>query len=148
MRKRYQKDMDHCLGHLPEEAYLANPFVPFQKENPTTYDSRKALIRGTMYPGLDLPFHGMVNRNEKPVTPMTELQTLAFAIQELALYLDTHRDDRQALEKYREYQKMYQKCMEAYQRNRGPLNHRTPMDGPYRWLDDPWPWEYAKNKEG
>ncbi len=148
MRKRYQKEADFRHGYLPEEAYLANPFVPFQKENPPVYDSRKALVRGTMYPGLDLPFHGMVNKKEKPVTPLSELQVLAFAIQELALYLDTHRDDREALELYQSYQATYHKCMMEYQKRCGQLNHRTPTEGPYRWLDDPWPWEYAKNKEG
>ena len=40
---------------------------------------------------------GMVNNTEKSDTPMHELQALAFAIQELALYLDTHREDREAL---------------------------------------------------
>ena len=80
-------------GRLPAAAPLANPFVPFQTENPPMYDPRKGLIRGTIYPGLDLPFHGMVNNKLKNETPMNQLQTLAFMIQELALYLDTHRDD-------------------------------------------------------
>ena len=30
----------------------------------------------------------MVNKNELPITPKTEMQVLAFAIQELALYLE------------------------------------------------------------
>ena len=68
-------------GRLPAMAPLANPYVPFQMENPPKYETRKALIRGTMFPGLDLPFMGMVNKNEKPVTPMTELQSMSLAIQ-------------------------------------------------------------------
>ena len=128
-------------------APLANPFVPFQIENPPTYEPRTALVRGTLFPGLDLPFMGMVNKNEKPVTPLTELQTVAFVIQELALYLDTHRDDTEALDVYRQMQKMYRQAAEAYEKKYGPLTHKTPNDGPYRWLDDPWPWEYAKNRE-
>ena len=136
-------------GRLPAMAPLANPYVPFQLENPPKYEARKALIRGTMFPGLDLPFMGMVNKQEKPVTPLSELQTLAFAVQELALYLDTHRDDKEALELYRAYQQMYHKCIKAYTQKRTQMNHRTPTtDGPYAWLDDPWPWEYCKNKEG
>lgn len=135
-------------GRMPALAPLANPYVPFQMENPPKYDPRKALIRGTMFPGLDLPFMGMVNKTEKPVTPMTDMQTLAFMIQELALYLDTHREDQEALELYRSYQQMYQKCMQEFTEKYGPMNHRTPTEGPYRWLDDPWPWEYARNKEG
>ena len=39
-------------GKLPEAAPLANPYVPFQLENPPKYESRKALVRGTLFPGL------------------------------------------------------------------------------------------------
>jgi spore coat protein JB len=134
-------------GSLPSNAPLANAFVPFQKENPPMYEARKGLIRGTMYPGLDLPFMGMVNKKEKNVTPMTELQTLGFAIQELALYLDTHREDKEAFDLYQTYQKLYHQGMQQYVENIGPLNHAAPAKGSYRWLDDPWPWEFAANKE-
>lgn len=134
-------------GRLPTVAPLANPFVPFQIENPEIYETRKGLVRGTLFPGLDLPFMGMVNKNELPVTPLTELQTMAFAIQELALYLDTHRDDMEALELYRTYQRMYAEGKAAYEKMCGPLNHMSIGDGAYKWLDDPWPWEYAKNRE-
>ena len=136
-------------GRLPSMAPLANPYVPFQLENPPKYEARKGMVRGTLFPGLDLPFMGMINQNELPVTPKTELQALAFAIQELALYLDTHREDREALELYRDYQDMYHKGMQEYMKRYGPMNHSMPMQGEgYRWLDDPWPWEYAANKEG
>ena len=135
-------------GRLPASAPLANPYVPFQLENPPKYDARHGIIRGTLYPGLDLPFMGLVNKNELPVTAKTELQVLAFAIQELALYLDTHADDKEALELYQSYQEIYHKCMMEYTEKCRPLNHRTPAGGAsYRWLDDPWPWEYAANKE-
>lgn len=145
--ERKNTERKGCEGRMPAMAPLANPYVPFQLENPPKYEPRKALIRGTLFPGLDLPFMGMVNKTEKPVTPMTDMQVLAFIIQELALYLDTHRDDQEALEMYQAYQRMYHKCMTEYTAKCGPMNHRTPTEGPYRWLDDPWPWEYAKNKE-
>ena len=136
-----------CEGRLPAMAPLANPYVPFQLEDSPKYDSRKGIVRGTLFPGLDLPFMGMVNKNELAITPLTELQTMAFAIQELALYLDTHRDDLEALELYRSYQKMYEKGKIEYEKMCGPLNHMTANEGAYRWLDDPWPWEYSKNRE-
>ena len=135
-------------GRLPAVAPLANPYVPFQLENPPKYEARKGIIRGTLFPGLDLPFMDMTNTKDLPVTPKTELQVLAFAIQELALYLDTHQDDREALELYQQYQQMYHECLVTYTGNDGPLNHRSPTrDTNYRWLQDPWPWEYAANKE-
>ena len=134
-------------GRLPASAPLANPFVPFQQKNQQKYESRKALVRGTLFPGLDLPFMGMVNKQEKPITPLTELQTMSFVIQELALYLNTHRDDLEALEMYRQYQKLYLDGRKAYEKMCGPLTHYSVCDGDYQWLDDPWPWEYAKNRE-
>lgn len=135
-------------GRLPASAPLANPYVPFQMENPPKYEAKKGLIRGTLFPGLDLPFRGMVNQKELPQAPMAELQTLSFAIQELALYLDTHREDREALELYRDYQNIYAHCWEAYAKQYGPLNHMQIHDGEsYAWLDDPWPWEYCQNRE-
>ena len=135
-------------GRLPAMAPLANPYVPFQMENPAKYDAKKGLVRGTLFPGLDLPFLGMVNQYELPATTLAELQSLGFAIQELALYLDTHREDKEALELYREYQKMYDKCRQLYIQKHGPLNHGSPAaTGKYDWLDDPWPWEYYRNQE-
>ena len=129
-------------------APLANPYVPFQMENPPKYEIRKGLIRGTLFPGLDLPFMGMVNRKELPMTPLAELQTMAFAIQELALYLDTHREDKEALEMYRAYQKIYKEGKMKYEKENGPLNHMSVAGDSYQWLDDPWPWEYCANREG
>ena len=134
-------------GILPARAPLANPYVPFQIENPPRYESRKGIVRGTLFPGLDLPFMGLVNKNELPVTPLTELQVMAFAIQELALYLDTHRNDQEALELYRSYQKTYEEGRKLYEDMCGPLNHMSVGDGDYRWLNEPWPWEYSKNRE-
>ena len=135
-------------GRLPAVAPLANPYVPFQLEDPPKYEPRKAFVRGTLFPGLDLPFMGLINKNEKDITPLTELQTLAFVIQELALYLDTHRDDAEAFEMYRQYQQLYNKGRETYEQMCGPLTHMSLAENGYRWLNDPWPWEYAGNREG
>lgn len=132
-------------GRLPAMAPLANPYVPFQMENPPRYEAAKGIIRGTLYPGLDLPFMGKVNQKPLPETPHTALQTLGFAIQELALYLDTHRDDREALEQYRAYQQMYRQIMERH--NMQMTHQQMGREDEYEWLDGPWPWEYAANPE-
>ncbi|MBR4972556.1 MAG: spore coat protein CotJB [Oscillospiraceae bacterium] len=125
-------------------APLANPYVPYQVEDPPKYEARLGLVRGTLYPGLDLPFMDMVNSEEKPITPRTELQALGFALHELALYLDTHRDDKEALELYRQYQRIYHNAMMEYAKMYGPMSHGIPNEQEgYAWLDDPWPWEYG-----
>lgn len=135
------------FGRLPANAPLANPYVPFQIEDPPKYEPRTAIIRGTLFPGLDLPFMNMINQNELPMTPLTELQTMGFALHELALYLDTHRDDKEAFEIFHVFQRMYAAGREKYEKECGPLTHMSAMENGYSWLDDPWPWEYAGNRE-
>ncbi len=108
-------------GILPACAPLANPFVPFQQNNPERYEAPKGLVRGTLFPGLDLPFMGMVNNQEKEATPLEELQALSFAVVELGEYLDTHADDTEALQLFRSYAELYQKGVTEYQRQYGPL---------------------------
>ena len=127
--EKMHKQSTGMEGRMPSMAPLANPYVPFQLENPPKYEARKGMIRGTLFPGLDLPFMGMVNTKEKAVTPTTELQALNFAIQELALYLDTHRDDQEALELYQQYQQAYHKAVMEYTKKCGPMNHAMPTEG-------------------
>ncbi len=129
-------------GCLPACAPLANPYVPFQPEDAAIYEVPQALIRGTLFPGLDLPFMGLVNREEKN-TPLGELMALGFAMKELGLYLDTHQNDAEAAELFSQYAKLYQEGQAAYAAEYGPLTQSgAVVDGSYRWLCDPWPWEY------
>ena len=134
-------------GRMPAIAPLANPYVPYQVDKPATYETPKAIIRGTLFPGLDLPFMGMVNKDELQVTPLTELQAMYFVLQELILYLDTHKEDIDALDMYRTYQRMYNEGVKKYEESYGPLNHLSVVNGEYKWLEEPWPWEYARNRE-
>ena len=144
---RNDQDQRGGIGRLPQNAPLANPYVPFQIEDPPRYEPKAAIIRGTLFPGLDLPFMNMVNQKDLPMTLLTELQTLAFMLQELALYLDTHKDDKEAFEVFRTFQSLYAKGRESYEKNYGPLTHMSAMANGYDWLKDPWPWEYAGNRE-
>ena len=83
-------------GSLPSTcAAMAYPFIAMQDNNPKRYDNREALQRGTLFPGLDLPFHQeLKTRFPASNTQLSELMALDFAIDELGLYLTTHRDDQ------------------------------------------------------
>ena len=147
MRENTPEMCDEC-GVLPANAPLANPFVPFQRNNPRTYPAKQGVVRGTLFPGLDLPYMGKVNDGTLSQTHLHELQTLAFAITELGQYLDTHADDQEAFALFRSYAELYQKGREAYEKMHGPLTQKAAaMDDQYRWLKEPWPWEYAANRE-
>lgn len=82
-------------GRLPGScAPLAFPYVPVQCDNPARYSQQDALQAGTLFPGLNLPFHAdMETRFPAANTALSELMALDFAIDELGLYLTTHRDD-------------------------------------------------------
>lgn len=149
MNQKRCRAREQYMGTLPSRAPLANGYVPMQSDNPPRYEPAKALIRGTLYPGLDLPFKGMVNNREKPDTQKTQIQKSGFVLQELALYLDTHPEDKDALAMYRHYQNLYHDGTKEFSHQCMPLSHAIPVDDKeYSWLRDPWPWEYAANKEG
>lgn len=134
-------------GALPCRcAPLAFPYVPMQNSNPKRYDQREALQQGTLFPGLDLPFHKeMKSRFPAANSALTELMALDFAIDEMGLYLVTHADDKEALELYWSYIRLAKEGRKKYEALYGPLRQTTITEGGYRWLDDPWPWEKGGN---
>lgn len=148
-QQNQQKICQDWQGHLPSCAPLANPYVPFQRENPERYEATKGLIRGTLFPGLDLPYLGMVNEVEKGNEGLAELQALSFALNELGLYLDTHPNDLEAGELFKAYSELYQQGVATYQKEHGPMYQVfAAPDGKYLWTKGPWPWEYSANEEG
>ena len=135
-------------GTLPGCAALAFPYIPMQSNNPIRYSRTEALQTGTLFPGLDLPFQGMVNEGTLSETQLHELQALGFAIVELGEYLDTHPDDADAFALFQSYAKLYAQGKETYEQQFGSLTQRGAAAGDcYCWLKGPWPWELAANEE-
>ena len=98
---------DYRTGDLPQCAPLAAAYVPMQRAAEPAYDSGEALSRGTLFPGLDLPFMNIVNQMPADSTPLRELMALDFVLQELALYLDTHSSDSAAFTTYKSFLQLY-----------------------------------------
>lgn len=147
-RQETEEKDDGRYGILPARAPLANPYVPFQRNNPPTYPAKKGVVRGTLFPGLDLPFMGMVNEAPLPDTHLHELQTLGFALVELGEYLDTHPDDAEAFDMFRSYADLYKKGRAEYEKMHGPLTQAGAANAErYTWLQDPWPWDFAANSQ-
>ena len=134
-------------GSLPGQcASLVFPYVPMQCMCPERFEPKEGLAVGTLFPGLRLPFFKEI-QTKMGCTDMAlcELMALSFAITELGLYLDTHQDDKEALELYRQYVAMAKEGRRRYEKANGPLRQTAAgRNGTWDWLDDPWPWE----KEG
>ena len=136
---------DSC-GTLPECAPLAVPYVPFQQMNPQKYNQSEALDNGTLFPGLNLPFHMKSGTPAAVKGPLGELQALEFVLLELGLYLDTHQEDAEAMELYRQYAAMEQQARTTYEAMHGPITQFATAGSKNwnAWLKDPWPWNYQE----
>ncbi len=135
-------------GTLPECAPLAVPYVPFQQTGSKRYSQKEALNNGTLFPGLNLPFHVKADASDVVSGHLAELQALEFVLVELAIYLDTHQGDGEAFELYKQYATMEKEARERYESMHGPLMHRGVMNEKTwaSWLKDPWPWNYSKKE--
>ena len=135
-------------GVLPSCAPLARAYVPMQQSSAPQYDPADALKRGTLFPGLDLPFMNMVNMEDLNGTPLGEVMALCFASQELQLYLDTHPKDTEAFALLKSILSLAAEAKRRYTAKYGPL---TPDDllrsESFDWLEDPWPWMDCRKGE-
>lgn len=134
-------------GALPGKCgNMVFPYIAMQGENPKRYDQKEALENGTLFPGLNLPFHRDLKTRFPAVNQaLSELMALDFAIDELGLYLTTHADDQDALNLYWSYIKLANEGRKKYEEVYGPLLQTTITPGGYKWLNDPWPWEKGGN---
>jgi spore coat protein JB len=81
---------------------------------------------------------------------LKEVQCLAFALHDAALFLDVNNDDEKALKYYRHYSKLEQEARMKYESKFGPLQAGSTLKHSERWTwtDGPWPWEYTADGRG
>ena len=133
-------------GRLPGKcASMVFPYVPMQTNNPQVYEQTEGLENGTLFPGLNLPFQKEIKaRLNCNNAPLCELMALDFAVVELGLYLDTHKEDQEAFALYQKYVALYQEGKAKYEKLYGPLTQTTAaQNSSYNWLENPWPWDYS-----
>ena len=140
-----QRKCPEANGTLPGCAPLAVPYVPFQQEGEKRYSKTEALAQGTLFPGLNLPFHLQVKGEPVPKTPLSERQALGFVLTELGLYLDTHPDDAEAFQLFQKYAALEKEGRIRYEEQCGPLQQTSAaMDDRYTWTGNPWPWNFSE----
>ncbi len=141
------KQRDYRTGILPERYPLATALTPVQESAEPAYESADALSRGTLFPGLDLPFMNVVNP-ELPESPQTEMMAIDFVSHELGLYLDTHAGDEEAFGLYQNLLALQKEARRRFIELCGPIQKRNLLsEDRYTWLNDPWPWDYTGRKE-
>ena len=73
---------------------------------------------------------------------LNRIQICDFALNDVALFLDTHPDNQMALAFYKKHLEMRKQAHDEYVEKYGPIT-RMDYDGGARWnwVDSPWPWE-------
>lgn len=84
---------------------------------------------------------------------LKQIVAIEFMKDDLALYLNTHPMDREAIAKYNFYVMESKGLKESYEMNYGMLSeHDSLSPYPWQWSNNPWPWENEANfkfeKEG
>lgn len=74
---------------------------------------------------------------------LRKLQELEFAAVDLNLYLDTHPEDEEAIEKLSGYNDEIEKMRAEYEEKETILfsHHVRTKEDLAKWINDPWPWE-------
>ncbi len=79
---------------------------------------------------------------------LQNITALGFSMLDLHLYLDTHPNDINAISLFNQYRQKYIILVAEYERTYGPLTAMNgASDNTWKWINDPWPWEYDANVE-
>ena len=80
---------------------------------------------------------------------LTNIDSLEFALTDLALYLDVHPDNEFMLKQFNMVRTNMNELIYEYQKKYGPLclNNDALNKYPYSWIKSPWPWECDNNVE-
>lgn len=72
---------------------------------------------------------------------LKKLSTYQFAALDLQLFLDTHPNDENTIEKMNMFKKQASKAKEDYEKQFGPLQKSATDGNNWNWINGPWPWE-------
>lgn len=83
-----------------------------------------------------------MSNSEKLLCKIMEIKFYAF---DIALYLDTHPEDKRALVIHNDMVQKYKVLEKQYEDEYGPLTMSTEMNS-WAWIETPWPWERRDNR--
>ena len=72
---------------------------------------------------------------------LKEIMELDFAVNDLALYLDTHPCCQKALRLHKEYTEKLENLKKEYTSHYGTLSIYDDINSWNTWVEHPWPWE-------
>lgn len=146
---------------MEKSMHLAIVSVPYQQWN-DIYEETEAFKRGTIFPELDKPLYVTEDelsnkkdctcgcKDDDPVTAkLRQIQKAGFVCDDLRLYLDTHPEDQQALNIFKDVLKRKKSLMKEFALSHYPLTvaciadiyEENPESSCYCWKEGRIPWE-------
>lgn len=66
----------------------------------------------------------------------------SFMIDDIALYLNTHPECKEAIEAYKHYKHIRKEAIKDYTEMYGPISkYNVDVNNYWDWVNQPWPWE-------
>lgn len=143
-----------------QKEHLAIASIPVQNWGPL-YEEEQALQNGTIFKELNLPFfavedmEGSTSQSAEPKSVeqkeredlLTKILLVGFYLDDLALYLDTHEQDQEAMKLYREKGKERDQLKKEFAEKFYPLTRDCLIycteNSKFCWQEGPAPWEGA-----
>ena len=129
---------------LFDENGIMDLFLINQNNN-NLFNDKVGLLKGNMFIDEYIPYK---NYNEKEIIPKDERSSLLlklyetdFAIKDLNLYLDLHKDDQNIFNEFKKYINLYNEYKRKYEQEYGPLCLESTTNITYDWINNPWPWD-------
>ena len=70
---------------------------------------------------------------------LKKLQAASFALDDIQLFLDTHPNDRNALECFAKYQRIYEELCAEFEEKFGALTaKKVDTNKGWTWVENPW----------
>lgn len=110
----------------------------------------EGFLRGSMFADLYEPYIKPIppkNPSSEKEQWMRRIQELAFATNDLALYLDLNPEDMNVLNIFNQYNTQLEEVTKNYENKYGPLcfNSTSDSETNWLWINNPWPWEKEAN---
>ena len=118
--------------------------------NDKVVNSYEGLVRGNMFENLYDPYRdfkpALLKASNEREELMQKIQQYAFAMNDIALYLDVYPNNKDMLNLYNEYLKNYNVSLNNFERRFGPICRDSMVSATQTWNYDnaPWPWEVQK----
>ena len=107
--------------------------------------AKEGFLKGNIFKNEYKPYKNLSYINIKPKNDreakLFNVMCYTHAITDMNLYLDTHPEDRNALNLLKEFIKEEEMAKKEYIDNYGPLNVCDVKGDKFTWIDSPWPWE-------